>query len=94
MKFPRQNFHHTRAAEASLTAAHACAGTALDAVKTLCTERPADRIKNFPLRDLLAAADDLAVGGLFADKLLIVFFGERLRVEHTLARGDKVLFFL
>ena len=93
MKFSRQNFHHTRAAEASLTAAHACAGTALDAVKTLCTERPADRIKNFPLRDLLAAADDLAVGGLFADEVLILLFGKRLRVKYAFACGDKVLLF-
>ena len=52
-----------------------------------------DGVEDFTLRDLLAAADDLAVGGLFADELLIVLFGERLRVEHAPARGDEVLLF-
>ena len=93
MQLPRQDLHHTRAAEARLAAAHARTGAALDAVEALRTEGAVDGVEDLALRDLLAAADDLAVGGLFADELLIVFLGERLRVEHAPARGDEVRLF-
>ena len=70
-QLPRQDLHHARAAEARLAAAHARAGAALDTVQALCAERTVDGVEDLALRDLLTAADDLAVGGLFADELPI-----------------------
>lgn len=89
-KFPRQNGHDLRRTEARLTAAHARAGAAFQAVEAACAGDAMDRVDDLPFRDLLAAADDAAVGRVARDEGVVVLAGERLWVEDSGACSDKV----
>ena len=89
-KLAGDDLNYAGTAETALATSHTCAYTALDSVKSARTESTVDSVADLTFGDRLAAADNVAVAGIFLDKCCLLFCRKISKVRCALAGPDEV----